>query len=68
MAPRNCSKEVNFMVPVIAIVGKSGAGKTVVMEKLIAEFKARGYRVATIKHAHQAVELDEPGKDTWRFS
>jgi molybdopterin-guanine dinucleotide biosynthesis protein B len=56
------------MVPVIAIVGKSGAGKTVVMEKLIAEFKARGYRVATIKHAHQMVELDAPGKDTWRFS
>jgi len=56
------------MVPVIAIVGKSGSGKTVIMEKLIAEFKARGYRVATIKHAHQAVELDQPGKDTWRFS
>jgi len=56
------------MVPVIAIVGKSGSGKTVIMEKLIAEFKARGYRVATIKHAHQTVELDQPGKDTWRFS
>jgi len=56
------------MVPVIAIVGKSGSGKTVIMEKLIAEFKARGYRVATIKHAHQMVELDAPGKDTWRFS
>jgi molybdopterin-guanine dinucleotide biosynthesis protein B len=56
------------MVPVIAIVGKSGAGKTVIMEKLITEFKARGYRVGAVKHAHQTVELDAPGKDTWRFS
>jgi molybdopterin-guanine dinucleotide biosynthesis protein B len=56
------------MVPLIAIVGKSGSGKTVIMEKLIAEFKARGYRVGAIKHAHQMVELDAPGKDTWRYS
>jgi len=56
------------MVPLIAIVGKSGSGKTVIMEKLIAEFKAHGYRVGAIKHAHQTVELDAPGKDTWRYS
>jgi len=56
------------MVPILAVVGKSGSGKTVVMEKLIAEFKSRGYRVAAIKHAHETVELDAPGKDTWRFS
>jgi len=56
------------MTPVIAIVGKSGSGKTVIMEKLIREFKARGYRVGAVKHAHQTVDLDAPGKDTWRFS
>jgi len=56
------------MVPIIAIVGKSGSGKTVIIEKLIAEFKARGYRVGAIKHAHQTVELDAEGKDTWRYS
>jgi len=56
------------MVPLIAIVGKSGSGKTVIMEKLIAEFKARGYRVGAVKHAHQMVELDAPGKDSWRYS
>ncbi|MFA5066295.1 MAG: molybdopterin-guanine dinucleotide biosynthesis protein B [Dehalococcoidia bacterium] len=56
------------MVPIIAIVGKSGVGKTVIMEKLIAEFKSRGYRVGTVKHAHQTIDLDEPGKDTWRYS
>jgi len=56
------------MIPVVTIVGKSGSGKTVLMEKLIAEFKSRGYRVAAVKHAHQTVELDVQGKDTWRFS
>ncbi|MBN1374562.1 MAG: molybdopterin-guanine dinucleotide biosynthesis protein MobB, partial [Dehalococcoidia bacterium] len=34
------------MIPALAIVGKSGSGKTVIIEKLIAELKARGYRVA----------------------
>ncbi len=34
------------------------------MEKLVAELKLRGYRVATIKHAQ---EIDfGPGKDSWR--
>jgi len=59
---------LHLMVPIIAIVGKSGAGKTLIMEKLITEFKARGYCVGAVKHSHQAVELDAPGKDTWRFS
>ena len=56
------------MVPALAIVGKSGSGKTGVIEKLITEFKARGYRVAAVKHAHQTVEIDAEGKDTWRFT
>jgi molybdopterin-guanine dinucleotide biosynthesis protein MobB len=55
------------MVPAVAIVGKSGAGKTCIIEKLITELKARGYRVAAVKHAHQTVEMDVEGKDTWRF-
>jgi molybdopterin-guanine dinucleotide biosynthesis protein B len=56
------------MVPALAIVGKSGVGKTGVIEKLIPEFKSRGYRVAVVKHSHQAVEMDAEGKDTWRFT
>ena len=56
------------MIPVVAIVGKSQSGKTTVIEKLIPEFKRRGYRVAAVKHAHAGVEMDIPGKDTWRFT
>jgi molybdopterin-guanine dinucleotide biosynthesis protein MobB len=56
------------MLPVVAIVGNSGSGKTTVLEKLIVELKARGYRLAAVKHAGETVDLDLHGKDTWRFS
>lgn len=55
------------MLPVVAIVGKSESGKTTLIEKLITEFKDRGYRVAAVKHSHHHVDLDVEGKDTWRF-
>ncbi len=54
------------MPSIISIVGNSKSGKTTLIEKLIRELKARGYRVATIKHAPQGVTLDEPDKDSWR--
>jgi molybdopterin-guanine dinucleotide biosynthesis protein MobB len=56
------------MLPVVAIVGNSGSGKTTIVEKLIVELKARGYRLAAVKHAGETIDLDPPGKDTWRFS
>jgi len=56
------------MVPVVSIVGKSGVGKTTVMEKLIAELKKRGYRVATLKHNVHGFDIDLEGKDTWRYA
>ena len=31
--------------------------------------KSRGYKVATIKrHAHPGIEIDVPGKDSWRHA
>ncbi len=56
------------MSPVISIVGKSGSGKTQLVERLITEFKKRGYRVATVKHSPGGMEVDKPGKDSWRFA
>lgn len=56
----------NSLAPVVSFVAaRSGTGKTTLLEKVIAEMRARGLRVATIKHAHQA-HLDLPGKDSWR--
>jgi len=52
----------------VSFVGNSGAGKTTLLEKAVRELKARGYRVAVIKHAHHDFEIDHEGKDSWRFA
>ena len=54
--------------PVVSIVAKSGTGKTTLLEKLIAEMKRRGYRVAAIKHDAQSFDIDREGKDSWRLT
>jgi len=54
------------MPPIVSVIGKSKSGKTTLIEKLVPEFKSRGYWVATIKHIPQGVKFDEPGKDSWR--
>ncbi|MBG7617499.1 MAG: molybdopterin-guanine dinucleotide biosynthesis protein B, partial [Chloroflexi bacterium] len=52
--------------PVICVVGKTNSGKTTFIEKLIAELTARKFRVATVKHVAPEVEMDKPGKDSYR--
>lgn len=54
------------MPPIISIVGIGNVGKTTFIEKLVAELKSRGYRVATIKHAPAGMTYDEKGRDSWR--
>lgn len=44
----------------------SGMGKTTLMEQLVTALCARGQRVSTVKHAHHDVDIDIPGKDSWR--
>jgi molybdopterin-guanine dinucleotide biosynthesis protein B len=51
---------------VFGVTGWKNAGKTTLVERLIAEFVRRGLRVATIKHAHHDVEIDQPGRDSFR--
>jgi molybdopterin-guanine dinucleotide biosynthesis protein B len=50
---------------VIGIAGWSGAGKTTLLTSLIPVLVQRGLRVATIKHAHHAFDVDQPGKDSY---
>lgn len=50
---------------VLGIVGWSGSGKTVLLTRLIPHFVAQGLRVATLKHAHHAFDVDTPGKDSY---
>ncbi len=56
-------------VPMVSIVARaSGTGKTTVMEQLISELIKLGYRVGAIKNDAHGLELDHPGKDSWRFA
>ena len=56
-------------IPLVTVIGKSGCGKTTMLEKLVAEFKNRNYKLATIKHhSHRGFDIDKPGKDSWRFA
>ena len=48
------------------VTGWKNAGKTGLMERLVAEFCARGLRVSTIKHAHHNTDVDQPGRDSFR--
>src|SRR5215470_7576351 len=49
---------------VIGIAGWSGAGKTTLLTRVIPRLIARSLRVSTIKHAHHAFDVDQPGKDS----
>jgi molybdopterin-guanine dinucleotide biosynthesis protein B len=49
----------------IGLAGWSGSGKTTLMTRLIPVLTGRGLRVSTIKHAHHAFDIDQPGKDSW---
>lgn len=51
---------------VFGVTGWKNAGKTTLVERLVAEFVRRGWRVSTIKHAHHDVDIDQPGRDSWR--
>src|SRR3979490_1023445 len=50
---------------VIGLAGWSGAGKTTLIVKLIPYLRERGIPVSTLKHAHHAFDVDQPGKDSY---
>ena len=52
--------------PVIGITGWKNAGKTTLVERLVAEFVRRGWTVNTIKHGHHDLDVDQPGRDSYR--
>jgi molybdopterin-guanine dinucleotide biosynthesis protein B len=49
---------------IIGLAGWSGSGKTTLLAKVIPRIVARGLRVSTLKHAHHAFDVDQPGKDS----
>ena len=51
---------------VFGLAGWSGSGKTTLLLRLIPELTRRGVSVSTVKHAHHAFDVDQPGKDSYR--
>lgn len=51
---------------VFGVVGFKDNGKTTLVARLVAHLVSQGWRVSTVKHAHHTVEIDQPGKDSYR--
>jgi molybdopterin-guanine dinucleotide biosynthesis protein B len=51
---------------VFGVVGWKNSGKTTLVERLVAEFVRRGWRIATVKHAHHDADIDRAGTDSFR--
>ena len=54
-------------LPLLGIAAWSGTGKTTLLEALLPRLTAHGLRIAVIKHAHHAFDVDQPGKDSYRL-
>jgi molybdopterin-guanine dinucleotide biosynthesis protein B len=52
---------------IVAVVGLSESGKTLLLAGLIGEFKRRGLRVFALKHCPHGFSFDQEGKDTWKY-
>ena len=56
------------MLPVVCIVGKSGSGKTLLIQRLLPILTKRGYQVAVVKHTPHGFDLSPQGKDSERLA
>jgi len=52
--------------PIIGIAGWKKSGKTTLSIRLIEEFTGRGLKVASLKHAHHAFQIDDQETDSAR--
>lgn len=53
--------------PLLGFCAFSGTGKTTLLTRLIPALKAQGLRLAVIKHTHHVIDVDKPGKDSYRM-
>jgi len=50
---------------IFGFAGWSGSGKTTLLMRMIPLLTSRGISVSTVKHAHHAFDVDQPGKDSY---
>lgn len=58
---------MEFPTPTLGFAAFSGTGKTTLLTRLIPLLRARGIRLAVVKHAHHAFDIDKPGKDSYEL-
>ncbi len=58
---------IRCAVPLLGVCAYSGTGKTTLLGALIPLLKARGLRLALLKHAHHSFDIDHPGKDSYEL-
>jgi molybdopterin-guanine dinucleotide biosynthesis protein B len=58
---------VASFMKIFGIAGHSGMGKTTLLERLVPEITSRGLVVSLIKHSHKNIDIDRPGKDSYRL-
>lgn len=66
-AGTSVSRREHKTMKIFGITGHSGMGKTTLLERLIPELRSRGLTVSLIKHSHKDIEVDRPGKDSYRL-
>lgn len=54
-------------LPILAICGWAGSGKTTLIEGLATRLTGKGLKVAAVKHDVRGLQVDRPGKDSDRF-
>ncbi len=57
----------NAKIPILGFAAASGTGKTTLLTQLIPLLKAQGLRIGLIKHSHHNIQIDQPGKDSYRL-
>lgn len=55
---------INTDIPLLGFSAFSGTGKTTLLRQVLPILKSQGIRIAVIKHAHHAFDIDHPGKDS----
>ena len=60
-------KEISFPLPLLGFAAFSGTGKTTLIKQLLPILREKGLRVGMIKHAHHALDIDYPGKDSYEL-
>jgi molybdopterin-guanine dinucleotide biosynthesis protein MobB len=60
-------RSIQARIPVLGLAAYSGTGKTTLLTQLIPLLRERGLRIAMIKRAHHAFDVDQPGKDSYEL-